>query len=214
MNKEYLYLSDKELLVIDEFGHATKRNVENDNMHDMLLLENDLEKINHKISKLEQKIQRDEELKNTTVEKIIIALIPFGILWLAYGISGLLAPKLYSYIIEAIFGITFATVAVDTGFILLTKDHKKHINGIKSELSTAYQLREEINQKLSKIKKESKDLTTTNIEDSQKTKTNDIVVLKDTTPFYEEIEKQLDESYTKGYKQKVKILTLNKKNKV
>ena len=147
-------------------------------------------------------------------KKIIIALIPFGILWLAYGISGLLAPKLYSYIIEAIFGITFATVAIDTGFILLTKDHKKHINGIKSELSTAYQLREEINQKLSKIKKESKDLTTTNIEDSQKTKTNDIVVLKDTTPFYEEMEKQLDESYTKGYKQKVKILTLNKKNKV
>lgn len=43
MNKEYVYLSNEEVLVIDENGHATKRNIESDNMHDMLL-ENDLEK--------------------------------------------------------------------------------------------------------------------------------------------------------------------------
>ena len=48
MNKEYLYLSDKEILVTDEKGHATKRNVESTDMHDVLLLENDLERIDTK----------------------------------------------------------------------------------------------------------------------------------------------------------------------
>jgi len=77
MNKEYIYLSDKEILVTDEKGHATKRDIESTDIHNLLLLENDLEKINKKIINEEKEIHRYEESKLPLKEKIFLAAMPF-----------------------------------------------------------------------------------------------------------------------------------------
>lgn len=207
MNKEYLYFSDKELLVIDENGHATKRNIENTNMHDMLLLENDLEKINETIIKLEKKIRQDKESKLTKKEKIFLAMIPFIIVMSAFGIVCLFVDLPISIAID----VAWAIAVLEVSFTAITKYyHTRDINGTKNELSTAYQLRENLEQKLNKILSESKDYITPNIVDPQKseTKINDVIILEESTPFYEEARKQLYESYTTGYKQKVKRLGL------
>ncbi len=212
MNKEYVYLSDKELLVIDENGHATKRNIESDNMHDMLLLENDLEKINETIIRYEKIIHQGEEIKLTKKEKVFFAMLPFIIGMSAYGIAGLINPSVFLHIIPSTIGLALGTAIIDVSFVVTTRHHSHHINGIKSGLSTAYQLREELEQRLSNIKEKSKDFIEQDIVNSKKnnSKINDIVILEESTQFCEEAQKQLNESYATGYGQKVKRLTLKK----
>lgn len=213
MNKEYLYLSDRELLVIDENGHATKRNVESVNMHDMLLLENDLEKINKAITELEEKIHKDEEIKLTKKEKIIAAMIPFILTMSAYGVTCLIKPSTPLDIIQTTVEFALGTAILDIAFVVIViKPYSKNINGIKSELSTAYQLSEELEQRLSNIKEKFKGSLTPNIVDLKKinSKINDVVILEESTQFCEKAKKQLHESYITGYEQKVKRLTLKK----
>lgn len=209
MNKEYIYLSDKELLVIDENGHATKRNIESDNMHDMLLLENDLEKINNTIIRYEKIIHQDEEAKLTKKRKVILAMVPFIIGMSAYGIACLINPSAFSHIIPVTIGFAMGTAAIDASFILGTIHHSYHINGIKSGLSTAYQLREELEQRLRNVKVNSKDFIEQDMVDSKKKnqKINDVVILEESTQFCEEAQKQLNESYTTGYEQRGPVLT-------
>ena len=212
MNKEYVYLSNEEVLVIDENGHATKRNIESDNMHDMLLLENDLEKINDTIVKYEKIIHHEEEIKLTKKDKIILAMIPFVIGMSVYGIACLINPSVFSYIIPDTIGIALGTAAIDVSFVVSTRHHSNHINGIKSGLSTAYQLREELEQRLSNIKEKSKDFIEQDVVNSNKNnpKINDVVILEEATQFCEEAQKKLNESYTTGYGQIVKRLKLKK----
>ena len=212
MNKEYVYLSDKEVLVIDENGHATKRNIESDNMHDMLLLENDLEKINETIIRYEKIIHQEEEIKSTKKDKIILAMMPFIIGMSVYGIVCLINPSVFSHIIPITIGIALGTAITDVSFVVSARLYSNHINGIKSGLSTAYQLREELEQRLSNIKEKSKDFIEQDVVDSKTNnpKINDVVILEESTQFCEEAQKQLNESYTTGYGQKVKRLTLKK----
>lgn len=93
---------------------------------------------------------------------------------------------------------------------------RKVANGIKSELSTANQLKEELEQRLSNIKEKTNDKKKTNIVDTKKTtsKLNDVVTIEEPTQFYEDSQKQLTESYEIGYKQKVKRLTLKNRKKI
>ena len=90
--------------------------------------------------------------------------------------------------------------------------YSNHINCIKSGLLTAYQLREELEQRLSNIKEKSKDFIEQDAVNSNKNnpKINDVVILEESTQFCEEAQKQLNESYTTGYGQKVKRLKLKK----
>lgn len=212
MNKEYVYLSDKELLVIDKNGHATKRNIESGNMHDMLLLENDLEKINETIIRYEKIIHQEEEIKSTKKDKIILAMMPFIIGMSAYGIACLINPSVFSHIIPTTIGIALGTTAIDVSFIVSTRHHSNHINSIKNVLLTAYQLREELEQRLSNIKEKYKDFIEQDVVDSKKNnpKINDVVILEEPTQFCKEVQKQLNESYTTRYGQKAKRLTLKK----
>lgn len=213
MNKEYVYLSDKELLVIDENGHATKRNVESDNMHDVLLIENDLEKIDEAITKLKKIIQQSEESELSTKAKIILAIMPFIVGMSAYGIACLISPtSVIPHLITATLGIALGTAAIDLSFIVSTRYYPKYINGIKSELSTAYELRKELEQRLSNSKEKSKDSITQNIIETKKTtpKINDVVILEESTQFCEEATNKLHESYETGYRQKVKRKILKK----
>ena len=212
MNKEYVYLSNEEVLVIDENGHATKRNIESDNMHDMLLLENDLEKINETIIRYEKIIHQEEEIKLTKKEKVFFAMLPFIIGMSAYGITCLINPSVFSLIIPTTIGIALGTAAIDVSFVVGARLYSNHINCIKSGLLTAYQLREELEQRLSNIKEKSKDFIEQDVVNSNKNnlKINDVVILEESTQFCEEAQKKLNESYTTGYGQKVKRLTLKK----
>lgn len=211
MNKEYVYLSDKELLVIDENGHATKRNIESNNMHDMLLLENDLQKINETIIRYEKIIHQYGKIKLTKGEKVILAMTPFIIGMSAYGISCLISHSVLN-IIPFTIGMALGTAPIYVSFIVSVRHRSNHINGMKYGLSTAYQLREELEQRLSNVKERSQAFIEPNIVDSTKNnpKINDVVILQESTQFYEEAKKQLNESYTTGYGQKVKRLTLKK----
>ena len=212
MNKEYLYLSDKEILVTDENGHAVKRDIESDNMHEVLLLENDLEKINSGIIQMEEIIHNEEEVKLSIKGKIILATVPFIIPMTFYCLAGLFDPNLFSNMILTTSVMALFAITLDGAFIFVTRHHKEHINGIKSELSTAYQLKEELENNLSNIKDKSKDSITPNIIKSQKNnlQINDVIVLEDPTPYYEEAAKQFQESYMAGYNQKGKKLLLKK----
>ena len=212
MNKEYVYLSNEEVLVIDENGHATKRNIESDNMHDMLLLENDLEKINETIIRYEKIIHQEEMEEIKKKNKIILAMMPFIVGMSIYGIACLINPSVFSLIIPTTIGIALGTAAIDVPFVIGARHHSNHINGIKSGLSTAYQLREELEQRLSNIKEKSKDFIEQDAVNSNKNnpKINDVVILEESTQFCEEAQKKLNESYTTGYGQKVKRLALKK----
>ena len=222
MNKEYMCLYDNEVLVIDENGHAIKRKIENVNVHDVLLIENDLEKINKKIISLEKIIYQDEKTKLTKKEIVIAALIPFIVGMLAYGIASLTTPfSLISDIIPCTISIVLGTVLIDASVIVSSKQYKKHIKGVKSELSTAYQLKDELEKRLENNNEKTKETITSHIVDTEKinSKVNDIVILEESTQFYEKARKQLNESYTTGYQQsgprlvKKLIPTRNTKNK-
>ena len=212
MNKEYVYLSNEEVLVIDENGHATKRNIESDNMHDMLLLENDLEKINETIIRYEKIIHQEEMEEIKEKNKIILAMMPFIVGMSIYGIACLINPSVFSLIIPTTIGIALGTAAIDVSFVVGARLYSNHINCIKSGLLTAYQLREELEQRLSNIKEKSKDFIEQDAVNSNKNnpKINDVVILEESTQFCEEAQKQLNESYTTGYGQKVKRLKLKK----
>lgn len=212
MNKEYCYLSNKELLVIDDKGQPIKRNIESTDMHDMLLLENDLEKINNKIIELENIIYKYEKNKVTKMEKITLLSLPFFIAMDEWSMGRLFNPFIYENKIPAIIGIVLGTVVLDTAVILSTKERAKHINGTKSELFTAKQLKDDLEKKLSNIKDKSKDSIELNINALQKEdkKINDVVNLEESTPFYEDAIDKMNNSYKTGYGQKVKRLTLKK----
>ena len=181
-------------------------------MHTVLLLENDLEKINVEITELERILQQDEESKIPKKGKIILAMMPFIIGMSFYGIAALVSPSLFSDIISITIGLVLGTAAVDIAFIANTRYHSHHINGIKNELSTAYHLREELEQRLSNSKEKTKDSIIPNIVESKEIspKINDVVILEESTQFFEEATNKLYESYTTGYDKKVKRRTLKK----
>ena len=212
MNKEYLYLSDKEILVTDENGHATKRDIESRDIHDVLLLENDLERIDTKIIKLEKEVHRYEESKLPLKEKIILALVPF-VVGLGIAVPVFInEPNFLSNILYCSIGVAALTAGIEVSFVVGTKYSTKHINGVESELLTAYLLKEELEQRLSNIKDKSKDSITTNIVKSQENslQINDIIILEEPTPFCVEAAKKLEEAYEAGYEQKGKRLILKK----
>lgn len=202
MNKEYVYLSDKELLVIDEKGNATKRNVENNDIHQVLLIENKLEIINEKISEEEEKINKEKAGMLSKKEKAF----PFIFGTSAYGIACLIEPHVIHHIIHAMTGIFLGTAITNIAFIIDEKDNHKRMNGIKSELSTAYHMKEELEKKLIDIKEKSNDK-------KADSKLNDVIFIEEPSQFVEEVHKQLTESYEIGYKQKVKRLTLKNREK-
>ncbi len=139
-------------------------------------------------------------------------MMPFIIGMSAYGIACLIYPSVFSDLIQVTIGIALGTATLDVTFVVSPRHHFNHINGIKSGLSTAYQLREELEKRLNNIKEKSKDFVEKDIIDSKKNKPkiNDVVILEESTQFCEEAQKQLNESYVTGYRQKVKKLTLKK----
>lgn len=217
MNKEYIYLSSEELVVTDEQGHAKKRIVESDNMHDLLLTENDLEKINNLIKEIEDRIDFDDKNKLNFIQKFFVGTSPFWftailvlIGFVHYGPNGLMTS--IDYISGLSAGVILSGV-IDVPIMLQNKKRKKHYEGLKAELSKAYEIKEGLEKELEESKKKYKVQEQQQKEHTISTQ-NDIVVLEDNTPAFDNIITQLDDSYTDGYNQsKSKRLVLTKTSK-
>ena len=209
MNKEYMILSDNEVLVIDENGHAIKRKIKNDNIHDELLLENDLEKINKTIVNLEKAIHHDEEINENKDGKIGFVIFNLIVMLLAYGIGRLIVP---TDIIYVMIGFAGGIFSLDAAVTVAYRERKKQINGNKKALELAYQLKTELEQKLSDIKEKSNDKEMINVIGYKKTnaKINETVVLENTTHFCEEATRRLQEYYTAGYEEIGPVLVKKK----
>lgn len=204
MNKSYVYLSMDELLVIDEKGNAKKRNFESENLHEILLLENDLEKINAKIEELENIINDYEKHKLTKKESIILYMLPF-ISLMPLSLTALLVSS--SLLFPAILAIALVSTLLDLCLVKFSKDNVKINNGKKNELLKAYELRDNFKDKLNEIK--TKNLV--NQEEKSNIEINQLFYLEDFTSNYEEASKQLYEANENGYKGKVKSLKLKTK---
>lgn len=87
MNKEYIYLSGEELIVADERGHVEKRAVESDNMHDLLLLENDLEEVDSSIEKVNNLINEINAYKRNPLN-LLKFFIYHGVLIFLASVEG------------------------------------------------------------------------------------------------------------------------------
>ena len=211
MNKEYFYLSDKELIVTDTKGHITKRNVESPNMHDVLVLENYLEMLYNKINNLEAIIKNYEQVTLNKKEKVIASIIPFIIGMAAYVFIGIAQPEAFSHVIPTTIGIALCTATIELG---LLNYNSRHLNGIKCELSTAYQLKEDLEQRLTAVKDKSRisEMQNTTCQEATKTNINEVVVLEEPKAFYEEASEKLNRAYTTGFSKNVKRLTLKRKN--
>ena len=214
MNKEYIYLSDKELIVTDEEGHLKKRIIESDNMHDLLLLENRLEKINNLINKINNNKNKTDLNKK---DKIIIYLFPLflAIFAITFELIGASINNTQFFITDYIslfgFSIIF-TGLVDTFIALGEKKIKQENLGRDAKLSKAYEIKESLEKELSKIKEKNTKLTKSN-EDKFISEQNDVIILEEDTHVRDEITKQLNDSYMEGYNQgktKKLILTKNK----
>ena len=161
-------------------------------MHDLLLQENNLEKINALIIKWEK--------------------IPF-VVGMAIAVPLFInKPNFLFNVFYCTIGVAILIGGIEASMMVGTRYTTKHINGVKNELTTAYQLKEELEQKLSNIKDKSKDSITSNIVKLQNNdlKTDDIIILEEITPFCEEAAKKLEDAYKVGYKQKGKKLVLKK----
>ena len=155
MNKEYIYLSNKEVLVSDEAGHLTKRDVESDNMSEMLSLENNLEDINKKIQELEEYIAGREELTKTG--KGIILTLPFIFSFVCAAGFSLIEPNATTFdLLTCLSAGLIGTVALDIPVALNMRKGKRIREGKISELATAHKLKAKLEKMLSDVKKNRK----------------------------------------------------------
>lgn len=201
MNKEYIYLSNKELIVTDEQGHLTKRVIESDNMHDVLMLENNLEKINTLINKIEE--ANKNEIKLNSKEKFIYYTIPFaftGVLTaIVFGISVINSnPWLTVDYVSMLSSAILVSGAVDIFFVLGEKRMKKEKLGRDAQLSKAYEIKESIEKELCEIR-EKKEALEKSKKYNNLYEQSDIIVLEKDTFDGDKIIGQLNDSFMDGY---------------
>jgi len=209
MNKEYTYLSDKELLVANEKGHMEKREVQGNDMHEVLQLENVLTELTQYINKVEEK--NKNEIKFNLPEKAFAYTAPFLITAFAcglYAIFGHGAPTDEYIGMLSVGG--FLTMISDSWNIYHKQKDKKIKSAVFLRLIKAQELKDEIEERLSEIKMQAKyDAITKNNEEKYAFKPNNIVSLED-NPIYDEVVTKLDEAYQKGYSKGTKKRILKK----
>lgn len=209
MNKQYVYLSSEEMLIINEDGKLSKRDVESNNMHELLTAENNLERVNAIITVLENSLnQADLFSSYSKKDKIITCLLPLILAAITVGASSLLGSLNLAQVLSTSPMVILIFYAMFGGtFILSEKQKVRMNNGVKKELESAYQLRETYEKKLNliKTKTEKREEQKENVIDSQ-----EIVSLEESMDLPSEARKQLTEAFKEGYGPKVKKLTLKR----
>lgn len=210
MNKEYMHISNNEIIVTDENGHLTKRVTDSADIQSELELENHLETVNNLIAELENKVSDYDSRKVSKPEKVLLTAS-----FIFAGIVCLIEP-----ITELSTQIGLLIVAGSTSMVMAisavaSKSNTRMINGAKQQLETAYAIRDNLQKELIETREKTK---TENNNLQSENKTNEPITIKENSSYMGELYRQLDEAYVNGYnqkndKQKRLVLTHSKKNK-
>ena len=197
MNREFMYLNDKEVAVTDENGKITKRPAERD-MRNVLVSEDKLEDLNSHIDYLKGSI-RIEEASIKIVDKwykIMAGLSAFVVIAapLTLGVANGFG----------LIGFWAVVAAASCGYgVYSQRDAVKRINGYNREIKRAKSLKREIENDLSFKRELEKDYTVPSHKIGE-------VVKIDSTKDFEEQDKQLHRAFRVGYKNTPKVLVKTK----
>ncbi len=164
MNKEYKYLSNKEILVLDDKKRLTKRNIENidiNNIENILLIENKLELINSIITNYKSKLNKEEKIKFNEYKKELFLCITIII-----SLTVVLFYTLNKYIILKYLGIIIGigkTIDYLSTYISEVKLYNNYIKEIENKLETAYTIKNNYEQELINLKSNNKTSKNNNI---------------------------------------------------
>ena len=207
MNKEYIYISDNEIIVSDEKGHTTRRSIDVEDINNLLLLENKLEKVNDEIDDSQEKINYRKELLPRLKKGMGKGLLIVSIVTVIF--HGACVPiSFYDALIS--FALVEPTFLASFGiaYKVCNKIINKEIKGYENKLGVAIELKEDYEKKINETKKlTNKD----NVEsiDNEKNITNvrNVVSLdKENENISTKISEYLQESYDKGYNEKELVL--------
>ena len=204
MNKEYMHLSDNDVIITNEEGRIVKRNFDNNiNVNKFLLNENKLEIIGKKLEYLEYELDGNKKIvwfckKMCQVQPLII-LITSLLGFLSGGIATSFA--LYGLLCSIIGGIV-GTIISSAGIIYLmiskSKANKK-ILAIKSSIEELEKLKE-------KTKKELKELSRAKEKEINYEINKSISLNNSTKVEKEKIENSISETYENTLKSKKLVL--------
>lgn len=211
MNKEYMYISNEEIVITSEDGKLQKRNVEASDMRQLLQTENNLESINVLIDDLESSIYEKEKTKNTFFSYNRALIIS------AYGMA-ITGGLMLSVAIFPLGGIPFSIctfIVTEAIFLLpcirrIRKEkiqEQERINGLAKELEQAYELKESYEKEIELLKSKKN-------EDRKEQDTTQIISLEDSMTLTTEDSKKLDAAYQEGYHSKPNQFVLRKQNKI
>lgn len=200
MNREFVYLNNKEVAVTDENGKITKRDAEF-GMRDVLVSEDKLNDLNTNISCIKDCVKIEKKsieiinkwykvMAGVTIALAITAPITLGI------VNGLGLIGAWT-----IFGGAACCYGVYS-----QRDSVKRINGYHRELKRAFSLRNQIKSELEFTRDLNKNYEVPSHQIGEVVK---IDAIKD----FEEQDKQLHRAFKAGYKNTPKVLVKTKNNK-
>ena len=211
MNKEYTYLSNEEILVSDEFGHTQIRKIDSTNMHDVLQLEKALEYVTKVINKFEGNMQDESVCKFTLSEKIFAYTMPFWASVIMCAIVSFMTSTPFFDLsnIEILIIGGAATIVFDATTVLFNNSVKKPEKlATYALLNSAYNHKKAIEQRLAKIKSQTKN-NQVNINNNYSYKPQEVISLED-NPIYKETVAALSNAYEQGYNSSTKKRILKK----
>lgn len=208
MNKEYMHLSDSDLVITNENGNIVKRSFDNSvNVDKFLLNENKLEIMNEEIERLEYELDGNKKTiwfckKMCQVQPLIILTMSL-IGFLSGGIATSFASYgLLSLMIGGIVGTIVSSVGIIYFMISKSKANKK-ILAIKASIEELEKLKE-------KTKEELKELSRAK-EKERSYEINKTISLSNSTKLEKErIENNINEIYQNTLKPKKLVLRKNK----
>lgn len=192
MNKEYMYLSDKEMVVTSENGHMQKREIKYDNMPDILLIENKLEEINNLIDNLQMETLKKPKMNRT--DMLFSSLMTLLALMLTVSLAN-------NYIEMSTFEMILPWALSTTlwGYCFFHYNSKRKVRlGYISKLAKAKEYKVQIEKELSMAK--------TKATTDKDTKENSPIIIKyaytlNKKPDYDEMMDELYNSFVDGYTQ-------------
>jgi len=213
MNKGFVYISNEEIVVTDDNGNLITRKIDAVDMRNLLILENNIEKINGIITKVENDLEKAQEIKNSKTYKQNKKLLKLGFI-----INQLLVIVLTS--IFSTFNLLNATITIFGGtinnfilngmaFSILSSYEKaniKTINGLETELKKLNQLKEEYESKLERTKTMIKDKTLALKVQEELIASKQMISLEEHMELPVEIIEEINDAYDLGYNSQVKTL--------
>lgn len=200
MNREFVYLNNKEVAVTDENGKITKREAEF-GMRDVLVSEDKIEDLDSHIKFIKDGIK---------IEKKSVEIIDkwYKVMAVVSALIVVSAPITLG--VASGFGLIGAwavAAAAACGYgVYSQRDSVKRINGYNRELKRAYLLKNEIRKDLEFSRELNKDYQVPN------SKIGEVVKI-DSVKDFEEQDKQLHRAFRVGYKNTPKVLVKTKNNK-